>query len=92
MFPLSKSRNSVEGQAALAYVVSLDEITGKDLAGSDSAVVRTLGGGEPTLGPTVRLTVRVEQGVLLLETEPGLVLSGATKVDCQPRPRVSYQR
>lgn len=68
------SRNSVEGRAALAYVVSLDEITGKDLAGSDSAVVRTLGGGEPTLGPTIRLTIRVEQGVLLLESEPGLVL------------------
>jgi len=61
-------------------VVSLDEITGKDLAGSDSAVVRTLRGGEPTLGPTVRLTIRVEQGVLLLETEPGLVLLGQVHV------------
>lgn len=68
------SRDSEEGRAALAYVVSLDEITSKDLAGSNSTVVRTLGSGEPTLGPTVRSTIRVEESVLLLESEPGFVL------------------
>ena len=66
--------DSVEGRAALAYVVSLDEITGKDLAGSNSTVVRTLRSGETALGPTVRRTIRVEESVLLLESEPGFVL------------------
>jgi len=61
-------------------VVSLDEITGKDLAGSNSTVVRTLRSGETALGPTVRRTIRVEESVLLLESEPGFVLLGQVHV------------
>jgi len=56
--------------------VGLDEITGKDLAGTDTAVVRALGSRETHLGPSVDLAVGIEEGVLLLETEPRLVLLG----------------
>ena len=41
-----------------------------------TAVVRTLGTRETTLWPTVRGTVRIEQGVLLLKTEPGFLFLG----------------
>jgi hypothetical protein len=58
--------------------MSLDEISGKDLAGSHSTVVRTLRSGETALGPTVRGTIRVEESVLLLESEPGFVLATPT--------------
>ncbi len=55
-------------------VVSLDNIAHNDLGGADTAVVRTLGRGETADGPAERTVVEVEHGVLLLETEPGLVL------------------
>ena len=58
------------------YVVGLDEIAGKDLAGTDTTVVRALGSGETVLGPTKDLSVGVKEGVLLLETEPGLLAGG----------------
>jgi hypothetical protein len=50
-------------------VVSLDHVASEDLAGSDTTVVRTLGTGETSNGPSVRTTVVAEDGVLLLETE-----------------------
>jgi hypothetical protein len=50
----------------------LDEITGKDLAGTDTTVVRTLRTGETSLGPAIWVSIGIEDGVLLLETEPGL--------------------
>lgn len=56
-------------------VVGLDEVTGEDLAGTSTTVVRTLGAGETTLGPAVRAVVHVKERVLLLETEPGLLVS-----------------
>lgn len=55
-------------------VVRLDEITGVHLAGTDTTVVRTLGSGEPLLGPSVRVSIGIEQGVFLLETEPGFLV------------------
>lgn len=58
-------------------VVGLDEVTGKDLAGTDTTVVGALGTGETVLGPAVDLAVVVEESVLLLETEPGLSLLGS---------------
>lgn len=54
----------------------LDEISSKDLAGTDTTVIRTLGTGETHLGPTVDLSIGVKQSVLLLETEPGLFCGG----------------
>ena len=49
--------------------MSLDHVTGVDLAGSNTAVVRALGSGEATCRPSVRAAVRSEDGVLLLESE-----------------------
>lgn len=56
--------------------MSLDEITGKDLSGTDTTVVRTLRTWETHLGPTVDLSIGVKEGVLLFQTEPRLVLFG----------------
>lgn len=64
----------------MTHVVSLDEVTGKDAAGSNTTVVRSLGAGVTTLGPGKRPAVGVKEGVLLLETEPGLMLLGKLHV------------
>jgi hypothetical protein len=55
--------------------VGLDQVSGKDLSGSNTTVVRTLGTGESTLGPRERPSIGVEERVLLLESEPGNVLA-----------------
>lgn len=39
---------------------------------TSSTVVRALGTGETALGPAERSTIRIEEGVLLLQTEPRL--------------------
>lgn len=54
--------------------MSLDDVTAVDLAGTDTAVVGTLGTGETTTGPAVGPAVSAEESVLLLETEPELLL------------------
>ena len=41
---------------------------------SHTAVVGTLGTGEPVLGPTEWVLVTIEQSVLLLDTKPGLLV------------------
>ena len=51
-------------------VVGLDDVTAKDLASTNTTVVRTLGGGEAVLGPAIWPAKFVKKGVLLLETEP----------------------
>lgn len=50
--------------------MSLDDVTAVDLAGTDTAVVGTLGTGETATGPAVGPSVSAEESVLLLETEP----------------------
>lgn len=52
----------------------LDNVSAKDLARSDTTVVWTLGSGETALGPAIWPALEVEERVLLLETEPELVL------------------
>jgi hypothetical protein len=54
--------------------VGLDNVALDDTAGANTAVVRTLRSRVAVLGPAVRAAVEVEESVLLLETEPGLVL------------------
>jgi hypothetical protein len=54
--------------------VCLNNVTAVNLSSTNTTVVRTLRTGETTLGPSVRLTVLVEEGVLLLKTEPGLLV------------------
>lgn len=68
-----------------AYVVSLDEITSKHLSSTDTTVVGTLRSGETALGPSERLTISVEEGVLLLKTEPGLLLSHKPSISVEYR-------
>lgn len=54
--------------------MSLYDITAVDLASTDTAVVRTLRTGETTLGPAIGVSKLIEESVLLLETEPGLLI------------------
>lgn len=54
--------------------MSLNDVTAVDLAGTDTAVVRALGTGETALGPAVGPAVGVEESVLLLETEPEVLV------------------
>jgi len=55
-------------------VVGLDDVATKDLGGTDTAVVGSLGSGETGLGPAEGVAIGVEERVLLLDAEPGLVL------------------
>merc|ERR1719219_978185 len=57
-------------------VVSLHDVPAVDLVGPDPAVVGALGAGEPVLGPPEGMLVLVQQSVLLLDTEPGMVILG----------------
>lgn len=41
---------------------------------TNTAIVGSLGAREASLGPSEWLVIRIKQGVLLLEAEPGLVL------------------
>lgn len=54
-------------------VVGVDNVALNDLAGTNTAVVGALGSGETVRGPAEGTVAEVEEGVLLLETEPGLV-------------------
>ena len=44
------------------------------LVGSDAAVVGSLGSGEAALGPAEGVLVLVQDGVLLLDAEPGVLV------------------
>lgn len=67
--------------------MGLDQISGKDLSSSNSTVVGTLGTGVTTLGPVKRPAIGIEEGVLLLESEPGLVLCGRINMSTRSRSR-----
>jgi len=53
-------------------VVSLNNIATVNTVGTNTAVVGTLGSGEPVLGPSEGMSVLSQEGVLLLNAEPGL--------------------
>jgi hypothetical protein len=71
---LSVDTGDVDTSVDAGLVVSLYNITAVDLAGTDTAIVRTLGTGETTLGPAVGLVIQIEEGVLLLKTKPRLLI------------------
>jgi len=78
-FPLGRhdlgvGARDVDAGIEAGLVMGLDNVTLDDLAGSNTAVVRALGSRETTSGPAERALVVAKQGVLLLETEPGLPL------------------
>ena len=52
----------------------LDNVPAHDLVGADAAVVGALSTREPVLGPAVWPALGAEEGVLLLEAEPEVVL------------------
>ena len=55
--------------------MSFDDVSAVDFVGTNSAVIRTLRTRESTLGPTERVTVHVQQSVLLLDAEPRTLFS-----------------
>lgn len=70
---------NVDTSIQACAVVSLDQITSKDLASSDTTVVGALRTGETTLWPLVWLVIGIKESVLLLETEPGFDLGALVK-------------
>lgn len=54
--------------------MGLDNVTAVYLASTDTTVVRALGTGETTLGPSVWFAILIKESVLLLETEPRLLV------------------
>ena len=57
-----------------SLVVSFHDIAAVDLVGADTAVIRSLRSRETVLRPAIGPAVWAEEGILLLQTEPGLVL------------------
>ena len=75
---LGVDSRDVDARVQTGSVVGLDNVSGKHLAGTNTTVVRTLGGGEASLGPADGVIALVEHGVLLLDSEPDdLLLVGA---------------
>merc|ERR550517_2422075 len=81
VLPLSRhdlgvgARHSDPGVETCA-VVSLHNVPAVDLVSPHPAVVGTLRPGEPVLGPAEWVLVLVQQSVLLLDTEPWVVVLG----------------
>jgi hypothetical protein len=71
---LSVDTGDVDTGVQASTVVSLNDVTAVDLASTDTTVVRTLSTGETTTGPAVGPAIGTEEGVLLLKTEPELLL------------------
>src|SRR5437763_237586 len=65
----------------------LDDLAPEDLVAADAAVVAALRRGEAVVGPAER-PVALEEGVLLLDAEPGVVLFVLFDDLAQPRSRV----
>lgn len=71
---LGVDSGDVDSGVQAGTVVSLDDVTAVDLAGTNTTVVGTLGTGETTTGPAVGPAISAEKSVLLLEAEPELLL------------------
>lgn len=72
---LGVDTGDVDAGVHAGLVVSFDNVTAVDLAGTNTAVVRALGTGVTALGPAVWPSVGTKKSVFLLETEPE-VLAG----------------
>jgi len=57
-----------------SFEVCLDDISAEDLSGTNTTVVWALWAGETVCWPAVRSIGHIEKSVLLLQTEPWLVL------------------
>ncbi len=56
--------------------MGFDNVSTKNFAGSDTAIVRSLGSGEAVLRPAKWVHIVVEQSILLLDAEPRLLVGG----------------
>ena len=72
---LGVSAGDLDTGVQAGLVMGLDDITANNLASTNTAVVRTLGSRETSLGPAIGPVLHVEKSVFLLKTEPGLVRS-----------------
>lgn len=71
---LSVDTGDVDTSEQAGAIVSLNDVTAVDLAGTNTAVVRALSTRETTTGPAVGPSIGTEQSVLLFQTEPELLL------------------
>jgi len=71
---LSVDAADVDARVEASAVMSFNQITGKDLAGSGTTVIGALRTREPTLGPGIGLAIDVKQSVLLFKTKPRLLV------------------
>jgi hypothetical protein len=79
VFPLRRhdlciDTGDLDSRIKTGLVVSLDDISAVNISSPDSAVVWALGTGETALGPAIWPPIWREEGVLLLEAEPQLML------------------
>ena len=52
----------------------LNHITAVHLAGTNTAIIRSLSTGETTLGPAIRPTIGSQQSVFLFQTKPEVLV------------------
>jgi len=78
-FPLSRhdlrvDTRNLHARIQASFVMCFDNIPTVDLAGSHTAVVRSLRSWETALGPAIRPVQLVQKRVFLLKTEPDIGL------------------
>lgn len=76
---LSVGSRDLDTGVQAGLVVSLDDVSAVNLSGTNTTVVWALGTGETVKWPSIWSVREIEQGVLLLKTEPwhvGLVCLG----------------
>jgi len=71
---LSVDTGDLDTGVQASTVVSLDNVTAVNLAGTDTAVVRALSTRETTTGPAVRPAISAEESVFLFQTKPEVFL------------------
>src|SRR5437588_8549538 len=64
----------LDSRKQTGLVVSLNNVTTVNLAGSDTAIVWSLRARETSLWPPVRVSIKVEESVLLLQSKPRLLV------------------
>jgi len=67
----SVDTTDVDAGVKAGTIVGFDKVACENFAGTSTAVVRALRAGETTFRPSKRSAIDVEEGVLLLESEPG---------------------
>jgi len=76
---LSVGAADLDSGVEAGLVVGLNDVPSKDAVSAHSAVVGSLGGRVSSLGPAIGMAVGLEEGVLLLDSEPGFVVLALLK-------------